>query len=118
MNHQYISTAGNIFGIFELSDDGTILTSLIRENGRYTTPVAKMVGKDFFDDIADFENTFDLRKHFRNFITSRKAFDIFDFQCEYPQQTLRTRISMTRGTETDFDHSNGIVIMDIRNTLF
>jgi hypothetical protein len=117
MNHQFSNTTTNLFGIFELSDDGTVLTSLIRENGRYKKPIAKMVGKDFFDEIADFENTFDLRKHFRNFITSRKSFDIFEFRCEYPRQTLQTRISMTRGTEFDYDHSNGIVIMDIRNTV-
>lgn len=118
MNQQYSDTTKNLFGIYELNDDGTVLTSLIRENGRYTTPKAKMVGKDFFEDIADFVNIVDLRKHFRNFIKSRKPFDIFEFQCEYPQQTLQTRISMTRGTEFDFDRTNGIVIMDIRHTLF
>ena len=117
MSQQNTDFEHKIFGIFELSDEGTVLSSLVRKDNRITKPLSKMVGKDFFEDIADFENTIDLRRHFRNFLNSRRSFDSFDFHCQYQQQTLRTRICMTRGSESDFANSNGIVILDIRNAL-
>lgn len=102
------------FGLYELSDDGTVLYSRSRNDNGLRDPEPEMVGRDFFYEIAPFENVGDLRQHFRRFITGDRSVDTFVFDCLLDHEIVRTKIFMTRARETDPDRSGDIVILDIR----
>lgn len=99
-------------GLFELSNDGTVLYS--RAARRDSAAEHDIVGRDFFREVAQFANTEDLRHHFRSFLTSARPADSFGFECLYREKSVKTKITMTRGHETDSNHTAGIVIIDIK----
>jgi len=104
----------NVFGLYELSNDGTILYRRPRTDDGLSEPESTIVGRDFFRDIGGCENIEDLRHHFRRFITSDQPVDIFTFDCRLERAVVRAKVCMTRAYEHDHDHAGGIVIMDIR----
>src|SRR5215212_6985769 len=104
-------THSDIFGLYELSGDGTVLYS--RGRGE-RDPAEPVVGRDFFHEIAPFENVADLKRHFRRFVTDNRPSDTFVFDCMFATEVVRAKVFMTRGYEVDGDHTGGIVIMDIR----
>ena len=104
----------DVFGLYELADDGTILYSRLRTGEELKGPEHQIVGKDFFRDIARFENTDDLRRHFKSFIKGDRPADTFVFDCLFQTEVVRAKVFMTRAYEVDYGHSGGIVIMDIR----
>lgn len=109
-----METIEETFGLFELSDEGTVLYSRTGRSDRPSEPVQSMVGRDFFRDVAQFANTEDLRRHFRSFLISSRSADSFGFECLYQERSIKTKITMTRGHETENEQKAGIVIMDIK----
>src|SRR5688572_11273394 len=109
-------TAANtdMFGLYELADDGTILYSRPRTGDRLRYPSVKFIGQDFFRDIFTCQNTEDLRRHFKRFISGDRPVDTFVFDCLYGGEVVRTKVFMTRAYENDHDRGGEIVIMDIR----
>jgi hypothetical protein len=103
-----------LFGLYELTGDGTVLYSRRRGERGLASPSDEAVGRDYFHDIAPFENIADLRRHFRRFLTDNRASDTFVFDCLFDTEVVRAKIFMTRAFEVDHDHAGGIVIMDIR----
>lgn len=102
------------FGLYELSGDGTVLYSrAVRSNYDGGEP-HDIIGRDFFREVAQFQNKEDLRHHFRSFLVSSRSADCFGFECEYGEGSVRTKITMTRGHETANDETASIVIMDIK----
>jgi hypothetical protein len=102
------------FGLFELSDEGTVLYSRPAQRDQPREDEQDIVGRDFFYEVAQFANTEDLRRHFRRFLTSTRPADSFGFECMYQEGTVKTKITMTRGHETENQHTANIVIMDIK----
>ena len=76
----------------------------------------ELVGHNFFDEIASFENARDLHRIFKNFIKSNKFTDNFIFDCRFPEETVRVRVMMVRAFENSFPNPSDIVILDIRNS--
>ena len=111
---QGTSRSTNVFGLYELSSDGTILYTRPRFGSALTEPAQSIVGRDFFRDIRWSENIDDLRRRFRHFITGDKPIDTFVFDCLNEQEVVRAKVFMTRAYEHDHDLAGGIVIMDIR----
>jgi hypothetical protein len=103
-----------VFGLYELADDGTILYSRPRVGDGFNDAQREVVGQDFFRDVFPCRNIDDLRRHFRRFITEAKPVDTFVFDGLFEEEIVRAEISMTRAYEHDQDHGGGIVIMDIR----
>ena len=104
----------HVFGLYELSGDGTVLYSRNRGERGLSEASAEVVGRDYFHEIAPFENTSDLRRHFRRFLTDNRPSDTFLFDCLLDNEVVRAKVFMTRAYEVDHDHTGGIVIMDIR----
>jgi hypothetical protein len=104
----------NVFGLYELSSDGTILYTRPRTDDGLSEPEEGIIGRDFFRDIGLCENIEDLRRHFRRFIMGDQPVDVFTFDCILEREVVRAKILMTRAFEHDHDHAGGIVIMDIR----
>ena len=102
------------FGLFELSDEGTVLYSRALDRDAAYRPARDLVGRDFFREVAKFANTEDLRRHFKSFLVSARPADSFGFECLYQERSVKTKITMTRGHESDSEHTANIVIMDIK----
>ena len=80
----------NVFGLYELSSDGTILYTWPRTEEELSAPEHAIVDRDFFRDVFGCENIDDLRRHFRRFITGDEPVDAFNFDCRFEQRTVRT----------------------------
>lgn len=102
------------FGLYELSGDGTVLYSRAARLNFDGGEQHDIIGRDFFRDVAQFENKEDLRYHFRKFFVSSRSADSFGFECEFGEGSVQTKITMTRGHETANDGTASIVIMDIK----
>ena len=111
-------TNTNSSGLFELNRDGTVLYSRFRLNNQLVNANSELVGHNFFDDVASFENARELRRIFNNFIKSNKFTDNFVFDCRFPEQVVRVRVMMVRAFENSFPNPSDIVILDIRNDVY
>ena len=109
-----LGQTGEVFGLYELSDEGTVLYSRPRGNDGLRQPTPEIVGRDFFHDVVGCENKDDLRRHFSRFIGGDRPVDAFLFDCCFKSEIVRTKIFMTRASETDEGHASEIVIVDIR----
>ena len=105
----------DVFGLFELDDDGNVLYSRPRLDGQLGHGSNEMIGRNFFQEVATFENREELRRHFRRFVTGAEPADVFTFDCFYGNETVKAKVSMIRARESDLGHAAGIVIMDIKN---
>lgn len=107
----------DVFGLYELSDNGTILYSRPRYEDGLREADQACVGQDFFRDIFPCRNADVLRGHFRRFLTEERPVDTFVFDGLFDREVIRTKIFMTRAYESDPDHAGRIVIMDIRRAV-
>lgn len=103
-----------LFGLFELDDAGTILYSRPCESGEPRENGHSIVGQNFFEEMGPIENGHFLRRHFKNFLESKRSVDSFIFQGFYARAPVKAKILMTRGHETHHNPPAGIVIMDIK----
>ncbi|HKP70919.1 MAG TPA: hypothetical protein VJV05_16640 [Pyrinomonadaceae bacterium] len=103
-----------VFGLYELTDNGTILYSRQRRSDELQASMPEVIGRDFFHDFVDCDNRDDLRRHFRRFVTDRRPVDAFLFDYRFDREVIRTKIHMTRAFESEDDHGSEIVIMDVR----
>lgn len=112
---QQAAECGDIFGLFELDDQGTIRYSR-RQNGVGLSISASddLLGMDLFRDVARFENRDVLREHFRRFVTGSKPAENFSFDLIEGSRTIRSAIRMTRGLEADAAQRSEIVIINIK----
>ena len=118
MNIASYLSATNSSGLFELNNDGTVLYSRFRQNNELLNPANEMVGHNFFEDIAGFENVRELRRIFNNFVKGNKFTDNFVFECRFPDEIIRVRVMMLRAFENKYPNPADIVILDIRNGVY
>ena len=111
-------TTTNSSLLFELKNDGTVLYSRLRKNNQLLNADAEIVGHNFFEDFAGFENVRDLRRLFNNFVKSNKFTDNFTFECRFPEEIVRVRVMLVRAFEKSYPKSADIVILDIRNGIY
>jgi len=104
----------NMFGLYELDGEGNVLYSRMYDRKDLGGSNGRAVGQNFFQDVAEFENRDALRQHFRRFLASTNPADSFRFECLFGGCSVPAKIFMTRGHESDYEHTSGIVIMDIR----
>lgn len=101
-------------GIFELDSAGTVLYS--RQS--HPCPLVKrenpLVGQNFFENIADFENVPAFRHKFKNFFYSGHSTENFNFECRCRNKCYPVRVLMLRASEKNNNSSNEFVILDIR----
>jgi hypothetical protein len=98
-----------------LNDDGTVLYSRLRLNNELLNPDPEVVGLNFFEEIAAFDNVRDLRRIFNNFVKSNRFTDNFVFDCRFDHKVVRVRVMLVRAFENSYPNPADIVILDIRN---
>ena len=105
--------AKNIFGLFELDDDGNVRYSRSHAAGE-GDPI---VGQNFFD-LFDMENSHGLRRHFKRFIESHDAADTFTFDCTFDENIVKAKVTMTRAFQTEDFPPESIVMVDIKESSY
>ena len=102
-----------IFGLFELSDQGTVLYSRTAAPSA-TQRLPETVGQNFFDEAAPFENTEEFRGYLNRFIRSDCPSESFNFTCQINNQNIPAKIMLVRIAERSSDTSAKTIIVDIR----
>lgn len=108
------ATRKDLSGWFELDHHGTVLYCRPVNGNDLGFSEPHLVGKDFFGDVMDGSVVEPLRRHFRSFVTSERPVENFVVDCIYDDETVKTKVYMTRGHESDSGHTEGIIILDIR----
>jgi len=107
-------TAQDLFGLFELNAAGTILYSRLRRSNELTNSKPEWVGRNYFDEIASFENIEEFRQMYRQFLNNRQVADNFIFNCRFSETVVPVKVLMARTYEVNCGERANVVIMDIR----
>lgn len=116
MMRQEQQTAKNVFGLFELDLAGTVKYSRVdRSNSSGNLP-SDLTGLNFFDEVAPFGQTEELRRRFRYFARGTDAAQKFTFTCEAAeQQPLEVKVMLTQINEREYaGGQERMIIVDIR----
>ncbi len=89
-------TAQELFGLFELDAAGTVLYYRM-EPAISSDKTPEMAGRNFYDEVAPFENVEEFRRHVTRFAQGASPADSFSFNCRYegcvqPVKVLLARI--------------------------
>lgn len=104
-----------VFGLFELSDEGTILYSRSDSGAGSNNPSPQLTGRNFYDEAAPFENTDEFRHYVTRFIRSNYPSEIFNFNCRIKNQDIPAKIKLVRIIERSSDEQRArTTIVDIR----
>lgn len=114
MNPVSSLTFPNFVGIFELDSAGTVLYSRQTNPCPVVEKSKPLVGQNFFDTVADFENVPDFRRRFKTFFQSGHSTENFTFECRSQDECYPVRVLMLRASEKNDNQTNEIVILDIR----
>ena len=90
-------TRQELFGLFELDAAGTVLYYRIEPGGELGVSSPDMAGRNFYDEVAPFENVEEFRQCVTQFTRSAQPADSFNFDCRYegcaqPVKVLLARI--------------------------
>ena len=111
------NTQNDIFWIFELEDDGTVLHSSFHSVEAAADPLLSgLVGRNFFDDMSGFDDISEFQRHFKRFVKSDKAAERLILKCSSGKSKFDAKISMTRAFQTGYCTSSGVVMLEITNS--
>lgn len=103
-----------IFGLFELDLSGTILYSRLDADGSSENLPVNLVGLNFFDEIAPFGRTEELRSRFRSFANGTDSADNFTFTDHSDEQNSEVKVLLTQISKREYKSDEKIIIVDIR----
>ena len=95
-----LTTAQELLGLFELDDAGKVLyyrRDLADEPGGVSMDI---VGHNFYNEVARFENVEEFRRCVTEFTRSATAADSFDFECRYDGSAHRVKVLLARICES------------------
>lgn len=93
-------TAQELSGLFELDDTGKVLYYRMDSGGEPSNTAPDIVGHNFYNEIARFENVDEFRRCVTEFISSATAADSFDFECRYGSSAHRVKVLLARICES------------------
>ncbi len=95
MNHAGLATQ-KFFGLLELDNAGTVLYSRIEPDGQPPVAATDVAGRNFYEEVAPFENVEEFRQRVAQFARSAIPADNFDFECRYEGCALPVRVLLAR----------------------
>lgn len=110
----YLTPPMDLYGLYELSATGTILYSRVRHDDELVNSNPRLVGQNFFEEVARFENVEDFRRLFNRFISRRQQAENFTFDCFFEGGVARVKVMMLRVYEREYSETANVVIVDIR----
>ena len=93
-------TAPELLGLFELDVAGKVLYHRMDSTGEPSGTSPDVVGRNFYNEVANFENVEDFRRCVTEFTRSATAADSFDFECRYGNATHRIKVLVARICES------------------
>lgn len=117
MNYVSSLTSFDFAGIFELDTAGTVLYTRMPQTTKLIDKRTDLIGQNFFEQVANFENIQDFRRRFQNFVGSRQSVENFLFECRFTDAVVPVRVLLVRARETSEAQTAGFVIVDIRRNI-
>lgn len=85
-----------LFGLFELDPAGTVLYCRMEPDGKPAGAKPDMVGRNFYEEVAPFENVEEFRHRVMQFTQGASAADNFNFDCQYEGCALPVKVLLAR----------------------
>jgi hypothetical protein len=99
------------FGLVELDTDGTVRYSRIEREGHQYLAVANITGRNFYSEVARFQNVEEFRKCLESFRRSSQQASTIPFTCQYEDGPLRVKVLLARVRErSEGDVSRSILV--------
>jgi hypothetical protein len=100
-----------LFGLFELDTTGIVLYHRIDPMTEPCTGSPGMAGRNFYDEIAPFENREEFRRCVTQFTLGAKTADSFDFDCRYEGNAQPVRVLLARIRDgMNPDHTKSVLV--------
>ncbi len=103
-----------LFGLYELALDGTVLFYKASAGNESPTMSKSLVGRNFFTEIANFENVEEFRRRFENFVEGRQTVDNFTVKGSRSKNQELLRVMFVRLGKASHDGQKKFVLADIR----
>ena len=94
-------SAQELLGLFELDAAGKVLYYRLDSAGETGGTSPDIVGRNFYNEVAGFENVEDFRRCVTEFTSSDTAADSFDFECRYGDFAHRMKVLLARICESE-----------------
>src|ERR1043165_725136 len=94
-------TAQELLGLFELDAAGKVLYYRMDSTGEPSGMSPDLVGRNFYNEVAGFENVEEFRRCATEFTRSATAADSFDFECRYGDFAQRMKVLLARICESE-----------------
>jgi hypothetical protein len=114
MNLTPVLTSKDLGALFELDVEGTVHYSKLRRNKELFETEPGVVGHNFFDEVAGFENVDEFRQRFRYFVKGSNSIENFNFDFRYEENAVPMRVMLVRISETESSENTRLIIVDIR----
>lgn len=101
-------------GFYELNEDGTILYSRIKTNGKFEKAEHSPVGQNFFEDVFIGRNSEALRRRFKRFVTEGSSTENFTFDYIQNENTIPLKIMLVRAAEFSVTGLKGLIFVEVR----
>ena len=96
-----LMTAQELLGLFELDAAGKVLYYRMESAGEPSGTSPDIVGRNFYNEVAGFENVEEFRRCVTEFTRSDAAADSFDFECRYGDFAPRMKVLLARICESE-----------------
>ena len=93
-------TVQELLGLFELDDAGKVLYYRKDVAGELSGTSPDIVGHNFYNEVAHFENVEEFRRCVTEFTGSATAADSFDFECRYGSSAHWVKVLLARICES------------------
>lgn len=110
-------TAQELLGLFELDDTGKVLYYRMDSAGELSGTSPNILGHNFYNEVAGFENVEEFRRCVTDFTQGAKAADSFDFDCHYGGSDHPVRVLLARIYERLNRNNTKSVLLHIRRGL-
>jgi hypothetical protein len=100
-----------LFGLFELDTTGIVLYHRIDPMTEPCTGSPGIAGRNFYDEVAPFENREDFRRCVTQFTLGEKSADSFDFDCHCGGSAQPVRVLLARIRDgMNPDHTKSVLV--------
>jgi hypothetical protein len=114
MNGDSQLTPENLQGVFELDLSGTVVYCRNPVSGTPADSKENLIGLNFFEEIASFNNGKEFQRRFSRFISEAQPTDHFDFSFRLEEKESKVKVMLVRVCERSYDNNSDLVIVDIR----
>jgi hypothetical protein len=104
----------SLFGVFELDTNGTVLYCGKVENSHLTVSQPDLVGRNLFEELADFKDSFKLQKRFRRFVNDSNSTANFNFSFYIQEKVVEAKVMMVRVHMKSDENNGDLIVVDIR----